>query len=239
MPGGPAPQDAEARPDAGARPGRGGATGRGGTDARRDAGCRRGRDEDSGAASVTGARRGGGRAVGDGHGLGGEQVEGRQAVRELLAAGRRPVREVWIAEDLDPSPQIDDIERMATRDGACGSCSSPGRKLDRAARTDAPQGVLAHARPLEEVELDALCRARRGAAPFLLVLDGVTDPHNVGALLRSAECAGVTGVVAAPPSCRPRDADGGQGGGRCHRASRHRRGARRPQRAAAAATSSG
>ena len=115
-------------------------------------------------------------------------------MRELLSAGRRAVREVWIAEDLDPSPQIDDIERLATR-RRVRLVLVPRAKLERAARTDAPQGVLAHARPLEEVELEKLCRARRGVAPFLLVLDGVTDPHNVGALLRTAECAGVTGVV--------------------------------------------
>jgi 23S rRNA (guanosine2251-2'-O)-methyltransferase len=121
-------------------------------------------------------------------------VEGRQAVRELLAAGRRPVREVWIAEDLDPSPHIDEIERLATR-RRVRLVLVPRTKLERAARTDAPQGVLAHARSLEEVDLERLCRARRDAGPFLLVLDGVTDPHNVGALLRSAECAGVTGVV--------------------------------------------
>jgi 23S rRNA (guanosine2251-2'-O)-methyltransferase len=115
-------------------------------------------------------------------------------VRELLAAGRRPVFEVWIAEDLEPSPHIDDIERSATHRHV-RLVLVPRAKLERAARTDAPQGVLARARPLEEVELDALCRAQRGVAPFLLVLDGVTDPHNVGALLRTAECAGVTGVV--------------------------------------------
>jgi len=115
-------------------------------------------------------------------------------VRELLAAGRRPVREVWIAEDLDPSPQIDDIERLATR-RRVRLVLVPRTKLERAARTDAPQGVLAHARALEEVELETLCRTKPGHVPFLLVLDGVTDPHNVGALLRSAECAGVTGVV--------------------------------------------
>jgi 23S rRNA (guanosine2251-2'-O)-methyltransferase len=129
-----------------------------------------------------------------GHGLGGDQIEGRQAVRELLAAGRRPVFEVWIAEDLDPSPLIDDIERLATR-RRVRLLFVPRTKLDRAARTDAPQGVMARARPLEEVELDALGRGQRKVVPFLLVLDGVTDPHNVGALLRTAECAGVTGVV--------------------------------------------
>jgi len=142
-----------------------------------------------------------GHAGGDGrrgrdtrHPLGGDQVEGRQAVRELLAAGRRPVREVWIAEDLDPSPQIDDIERLAARRRARLLVVPRGR-LAAAAGTDAPQGVLALARPLEEADLEGLCRPRRGVPPFLLILDGVTDPHNLGSLLRTAECAGVTGVV--------------------------------------------
>jgi len=115
-------------------------------------------------------------------------------VRELLAAGRRPVREVWIAEDLDPSPQLDEIERLAMRRKARLVSVSRSR-LEGAARTDAPQGVLARAQSLEEADLDDLCRPRRGRVPFLLVLDGVTDPHNLGALLRSAECAGITGVV--------------------------------------------
>jgi len=115
-------------------------------------------------------------------------------VRELLAAGRRPVREVWIAEDLDPSPQIDDIERLAARRRARVS-HVPRRKLEMAARTDAPQGVLARARPLEATDLDELCRAPGGGSPFLLVLDGLTDPNNLGSLLRTAECAGMSGVV--------------------------------------------
>jgi 23S rRNA (guanosine2251-2'-O)-methyltransferase len=49
---------------------------------------------------------------------------------------------------------------------------------------------------VEEAPLESLCEpGRRGKVPFLLVLDGITDPHNLGALLRSAECAGATGVV--------------------------------------------
>ena len=119
-------------------------------------------------------------------------MEGRHAVRELLSAGRRAVREVWIGDDLDPSPLIDDIERLASARRIRVVAVSRAR-LARAAHTDAPQGVLARAAPLPEVELDQLCRSP--PAPFLLVLDGVTDPHNVGSLLRSAECAGVTGIV--------------------------------------------
>ncbi|HUO49042.1 MAG TPA: 23S rRNA (guanosine(2251)-2'-O)-methyltransferase RlmB [Acidimicrobiales bacterium] len=129
-------------------------------------------------------------------GIGGDQVEGRQAVRELLAAGRREVREVWIGEGLDPSPEIDDIERLARR-RRTRVLSVPRGRMIAEARTDNPQGVLAHAQPLADTDLDALCRSEGtdGRVPFLLVLDGVTDPQNVGALLRSAECAGVTGVV--------------------------------------------
>ncbi|CAN5130884.1 23S rRNA (guanosine(2251)-2'-O)-methyltransferase RlmB [soil metagenome] len=68
-------------------------------------------------------------------------------------------------------------------------------KLDAEARTDAPQGVLARAAAREEVELDHLARPTKGVPPFLLAVDGVTAPGNLVALLRSAECAGVTGIV--------------------------------------------
>jgi 23S rRNA (guanosine2251-2'-O)-methyltransferase len=136
-------------------------------------------------------------------GLGGEQVEGRQAVRELLVAGRRKVREVWIAEDQDDTAVLEDIAELATGAGVPVRDVSR-KKLLAEARTEAPQGVLAKAAPLREVELETLAtgtgaprdgRGGRGGAPFLVAVDGVTDPGNLGALLRSAECAGVTGVI--------------------------------------------
>jgi 23S rRNA (guanosine2251-2'-O)-methyltransferase len=122
-------------------------------------------------------------------------VEGRQAVAELLAARRRRTIDVWMSQDLDPAPVLTRIEDLA------GGAGVPVRKVSRArleaeAATDAPQGVLAHAQPLPESELDDLCRPPQGI-PFLLALDGVTDPHNLGTLLRSAEAAGATGAVLA------------------------------------------
>lgn len=127
-------------------------------------------------------------------GLGGEQVEGRQAVRELLLANRRDAREIWMAGDLDPAPVLDDIRELAAE--ARVVVKQVGRgKLEAAARTDAPQGVLAFAKPLPESTLEELARPRPGRPPFLLMSDGITDPQNLGALLRSAECAGVTGIV--------------------------------------------
>jgi 23S rRNA (guanosine2251-2'-O)-methyltransferase len=129
-------------------------------------------------------------------GLGGEQVEGRRAVRELLAARRRPTREVWLADGIEEAPILTELLDLAAEQGVPVRRVARGR-LDAQARTDAPQGVLAHAAPLPEVTLDELVVASvpGGPAPFLLVLDGVTDPHNLGSLLRSAECAGATGVV--------------------------------------------
>jgi 23S rRNA (guanosine2251-2'-O)-methyltransferase len=115
-------------------------------------------------------------------------------VRELLAANRRSVREVWIAEGLDPSPQLDEIEELATRRRVRVETVSRAR-LRAAARTETPQGVLARARPIEAIDLDELAAPRGGTAPFLVVVAGVTDPRNLGALLRSAECAGATGVI--------------------------------------------
>ncbi|GAC1540722.1 MAG: 23S rRNA (guanosine(2251)-2'-O)-methyltransferase RlmB [Acidimicrobiales bacterium] len=127
--------------------------------------------------------------------LGGEQVEGRRAVRELLAAGRRPVRDVWVSETLDEGPVVAEILELAEEAGVTIR-RVPRSRIDAEARTDAAQGVLAHARPLIPVDLGVLCARREGGqVPFLIVLDGVTDPQNVGAILRTAEIAGATGIV--------------------------------------------
>lgn len=128
-------------------------------------------------------------------GVGGEQVEGRQAVRELLLAGRRKVREIWVLADAEPSPILEDILELAQSERV--SVREVGRgKFFAEARCEAPQGVLAKAAPLPELSLDDLATARPGGVPpFLVAVDGVTDPGNLGALLRSAECAGATGIV--------------------------------------------
>ena len=115
-------------------------------------------------------------------------------MRELLAAGTRPVRDVWLAQGLDPAPILDEIVELSRRHGAAVRRVTR-RQVETEARTDSPQGVLAHARPLPEHDLEELCRGPGHAAPFLLAVDGVTDPHNLGALLRSADGAGVTGAL--------------------------------------------
>jgi 23S rRNA (guanosine2251-2'-O)-methyltransferase len=124
-------------------------------------------------------------------GVGGDQVEGRHAVLELLRAKRRTVRKIFIAEAQDASDVLDAIEFEAQRQRIPVSLISMTR-LDREAKTEGHQGVMAIAQDLETVSLDDLLRV---AKPFLLVCDGVTDPRNLGAMLRSADGAGVTGVI--------------------------------------------
>jgi 23S rRNA (guanosine2251-2'-O)-methyltransferase len=146
----------------------------------------------SGAGRSGGPRGTGGRR--SDRGLGGEQVEGRQAVRELLLAGRRRVREVWLVDEGDRAPILDDIRDLAA-DGRVPVVPVGRGRFAAQARCEAPQGVLALAAPLPEADLDDLVRTSASPPPFLVALDGVTDPGNLGAILRSAECAGVTGAI--------------------------------------------
>jgi 23S rRNA (guanosine2251-2'-O)-methyltransferase len=122
--------------------------------------------------------------------VGGAEVEGRRAVLELLRARTRRVRSVLVADGLDRDETIDAIIDAA---GSALQIVPPDR-VRAAARTDAPQGVVATADPLRAHDVDDLLA---DPAAFLVVLDGVTDPRNLGAIVRAAETAGATGVVLA------------------------------------------
>ncbi len=139
-------------------------------------------------------RSGGGGSRREGS-LGGEHVEGRHAVRELLLAGTRRTREVILSDDLDAASILGDIIDLADEHRVTVRQVSRGR-FDSMTTTEGAQGVLATAEPLGPVDLSSLLiDDAEGIRPFLLLLDGITDPGNLGAILRTAEASGVTGVV--------------------------------------------
>jgi 23S rRNA (guanosine2251-2'-O)-methyltransferase len=135
------------------------------------------------------------RAANNDRSLGGEQIEGRQAVRELLIASRRRVREILVNDDSERNPVIGEILELA-RSQRVAVRSVSRDEIDDLARSEAPQGVIAFAEPLQETLLDeVLASARDDDKLFIVAVDGVTDPGNLGAILRSCEGAGVDAVI--------------------------------------------
>ncbi len=120
---------------------------------------------------------------------------GRRAVLEALRAGR-PVSRILVSRTAHRRGPLDEILREARARQIPVQMVDP-RRLDALAGGIPHQGVGALGAVQELVDLeDLLRRAReRGEAPFLLVLDGVEDPHNLGAVIRTAEAAGAHGVV--------------------------------------------
>jgi 23S rRNA (guanosine2251-2'-O)-methyltransferase len=120
--------------------------------------------------------------------LGGDQVEGRRAVLELLRAGKRRARAVYLSRTVG---RDDGVQEIVERAGGSLRVVAPER-VENIARTEVHQGVVAMAPPLRVADFDEML-AVDGA--FLVAIDGVTDPRNLGAILRSAETAGATGIV--------------------------------------------
>ncbi len=200
QPGGPRKSGSASKGGSASKDGRAGGSSRGASTGRGAQAGRpqSGRDGAPGAGTGAGGRRGSRAAARDGAegAAAGETVEGRQAVAELLRARRRHVHHVTIADSTERSGLLDEILRLADEAGV------PVRRVGRErlaglAGTEVPQGVVATAEPLPDVSLDGLLATRGPADPFLVVLDGVTDPHNVGAVMRSALSAGATGMVMA------------------------------------------
>lgn len=121
-------------------------------------------------------------------------LEGRNAVQEAIRSGRT-IDKVFIASgDTDRN-----LARLAAAAKESGAVVIPvdRRKLDQMSLTHAHQGIIAQAAAHEYASLDDILSLAesRGEPPLIIVCDELSDPHNLGAILRSAECAGAHGVV--------------------------------------------
>ena len=121
-------------------------------------------------------------------------LEGRNALQEALRSGRT-IDKVWgAAGDTDLN-----LARLTSEAKEQGAVVIPvdRRKLDSMSITHAHQGViaLAAARPYATLDDIFALAESRGEAPLIVVCDELSDPHNLGAIIRSAECAGAHGVV--------------------------------------------
>ncbi len=122
---------------------------------------------------------------------------GLHPVEEALRSGARGLDRVVVARERRDA-RLEQLMALC-REMGVPVAAEPREQLTRLARTDAHQGVLAMVRERRFLDLEDLlpAEAATGASngSLLLALDGVEDPHNLGALLRSADAAGVDGVI--------------------------------------------
>jgi 23S rRNA (guanosine2251-2'-O)-methyltransferase len=115
-----------------------------------------------------------------------ELVYGRQPVREVVRAGRRQILELLATERaIGAEPWLRNVPGLRLQ-------VAPERRLNEVAETTQHQGVVAFCEPYRYAAAHELAQGER---PLVACLDQVTDPHNLGAVIRSAEGAGASGVV--------------------------------------------
>ena len=122
------------------------------------------------------------------------QLEGRNALTEALRSGRTIDKVFIAAGETDRG-----LQRLAAQAKEAGAVVVPvdRRKLDAMSTTHAHQGVITLAAAHAYATIDDILQeaADRGEAPLIVICDELTDPHNLGAIMRSAECAGAHGVI--------------------------------------------
>ena len=122
------------------------------------------------------------------------QIEGRNALTEALRSGRTIDKVFIAAGETDRG-----LQRLAADAKEAGAVVVPvdRRKLDAMSQSHSHQGVIALVAAREYFSVEDILEeaASRGEAPLIVICDELSDPHNLGAILRSAECAGAHGVI--------------------------------------------
>ncbi len=123
-----------------------------------------------------------------------DQVEGRNAVIELLASGK-DINKIFITKG-ERHGSINKIISMA-KEKKVILVEKEKRKMEEMAQTENYQGVIAIVPPYEYCEVEDILREakEKKEEPFILILDGIEDPHNLGSIIRTAETAGVHGII--------------------------------------------
>ena len=123
-----------------------------------------------------------------------DMIEGRNAVTEALRSGRT-INKVFLA-DGDTDRALGRLAAMAKESGAV-VVRVDRRKLNDMSPTGAHQGIMAAVAAHDYATVDDMLNAaqEKGEAPLLVICDELSDPHNLGAIIRTAECAGAHGVI--------------------------------------------
>ena len=121
-------------------------------------------------------------------------IEGRNAVIEAYRSGK-PIDKLFIVDGCQDGPMMT-IKREAKKHDTLVKYVTKER-LDQLSETGKHQGVIAYAAAYEYAEVDDILEAakKKGEPPFIFLLDNIEDPHNLGAIIRTANLAGAHGVI--------------------------------------------
>jgi len=123
-----------------------------------------------------------------------DQIEGRNSVLELLESGK-DINKIFVTRG-EKHGSINRILAIA-KEKRIIVVEKDKKQMDEMAQEENYQGVIAIVPPFEYVEIEDILdiAKQRGEDPFILILDGIEDPHNLGSIIRTAETAGVHGII--------------------------------------------
>ena len=123
-----------------------------------------------------------------------DQIEGRNSVLELLESGK-DINKIFVTRG-EKHGSINKILAIA-KEKRIIVVEKDKKQMDEMAQEENYQGVIAIVPPFEYVEVEEILNTakERGEDPFILILDGIEDPHNLGSIIRTAETAGVHGII--------------------------------------------
>ena len=123
-----------------------------------------------------------------------DQIEGRNSVLELLESGK-DINKIFVTRG-EKHGSINKILAIA-KERRIIVVEKDKKQMDEMAQEENYQGVIAIVPPFEYVEIEDILNTakERGEEPFVLILDGIEDPHNLGSIIRTAETAGVHGII--------------------------------------------
>ena len=123
-----------------------------------------------------------------------DQVEGRNAVRELLSSGK-DINKIFVSKGEKHGSILEIIAKAKERKVIINEIEKS--KLDKMAQSDNHQGVIAIVPPYEYSDVEEILEyaKSKNEDPFVIILDEIEDPHNLGSIIRTAECCGVHGII--------------------------------------------
>ena len=121
-------------------------------------------------------------------------IYGKNAIIEALESGSRKINRILISNTSHSDEKVEKIKNLAKRSGIVFQFTDK-EKLGKIVGNSNHQGVIAQLSPVKYIDIDEFIRENRGENAPVVLLDGVEDSHNLGAIIRSAVCAGIKGII--------------------------------------------